>query len=66
MGLAIPKFEMTLKTIYPERARASRSKSEKFLKTQVIMLRASEHDVFTLTKAFPAINNQQEFTFFLG
>ena len=64
MGLEIPKFEMTLKTIYPERAQASRSKSEKFLKTQVIMLRASEHDVFTLTKAFQAIHDQQELTFF--
>ena len=64
IGPNTPHFEMALKTIYPERAQASRSKSEKYLKTQVMMIRASENDVFTLTKAFQAIRGQQEFTFF--
>ena len=64
MGHNKPEFEMALKTIYPERAKDSRSKSEKYLKTQVIMIRASENDVFTLTKIFQAIRGQQEFTFF--
>ena len=64
MGPNTLNFEMALKTIFPERAQASRSKSEKYLKTQVIMIRASENDVFTLTKIFQAIRGQQEFTFF--
>ena len=39
LGLNAPKFELAVKTIYPEQAQASRSKSEKFLKAQVIMVR---------------------------
>ena len=64
MGNHSPNFEMAIKTIYPERAHTSRFKSEKFLKAQVIMVRASENDVFTLTKAFQQLQEPQEFTFF--
>ena len=58
MGPNTPNFELAVKTIYPERAQASRSKSEKYLKTQVIMIRASENDVFTLTKGFQMVHGQ--------